>query len=125
MSFPKSQKGMSALGVMVALAFVAFFLSAGLKMLPHYMDNRSLAGIIEKVQESGAGEVNSIAKFYEQVRKGMTINAIRDIDLEKVLELKIENNEFRAHLKYEKREVLIGNLDLIARFDKEFRVRMP
>jgi hypothetical protein len=116
---------MSALGVMVALAFVAFLLSAGLKMFPHYMDNRALAGIIEKVQDSGAGEVDSIARFYEQVEKGMTINAIRDIDLEKVLELTIENNEFRAHLKYEKREVLIGNLDLVARFDKEFRVRMP
>ena len=38
---------------------------------------------------------------------------------------KLENNEFRAHLKYEKREPLIQNLDLVARFDKEFRVRMP
>ncbi|MBX9914183.1 MAG: DUF4845 domain-containing protein, partial [Pseudomonadaceae bacterium] len=36
-----------------------------------------------------------------------------------------EENEFRAHLKYETREALIENLDLVARFDKEFRVRMP
>jgi len=28
-------------------------------------------------------------------------------------------------LKYEKREPLIENIDLVVRFDKEFRVRMP
>ena len=37
----------------------------------------------------------------------------------------IENNEFQVHLKYEKREPLIENLDLVVNFDKEFRVRMP
>ena len=34
----RSQKGMSVLGIMVLLAVVAFFVSAGLKMLPHYLE---------------------------------------------------------------------------------------
>ncbi|GLK61261.1 hypothetical protein GCM10017624_34240 [Azotobacter vinelandii] len=37
----------------------------------------------------------------------------------------LENNEFRAHLKYEKREPLIESLDLVVNFDKEFRVSIP
>ncbi|SDT97057.1 protein of unknown function [Pseudomonas pohangensis] len=125
MSFAKSQKGASVLGIMVVLALVAFFLSAGLKMMPHYLDNNALSGIIKKIESDKAADVRTIADFYTYVKKGMTINAIRDLDLEKALEVKIENNEFRAHLKYEKREPLIQNLDLVARFDKEFRVRMP
>ncbi|MNL88124.1 hypothetical protein D3C87_2176550 [compost metagenome] len=55
----------------------------------------------------------------------MEVNSIRDLDLREALKVKIENNEFRAHLKYEKREPLIENLDLVVRFDKEYRVRMP
>lgn len=125
MSIAKSQKGASVLGIMVILALVAFFMSAGLKMLPHYLDNNALSGIIKKIETDKAADVRTVADFYTYVGKGMTINAIRDLDLEKVLEVKIENNEFRAHLKYEKREPLIQNLDLVARFDKEFRVRMP
>ncbi|WP_216818984.1 DUF4845 domain-containing protein [Salmonella enterica] len=39
--------------------------------------------------------------------------------------MEIQDNEFRAHLKYEKREPLISNLDLVANFDKEYRLRMP
>jgi len=37
----------------------------------------------------------------------------------------VANNEFRAHLNYEKREPMIQNLDLVARFQKEYRLRMP
>lgn len=125
MNFAKSQKGASVLGVMVLLAVVAFFLSAGLKMLPHYLDNNALSGIIKKIETDKAADVRTVAEFYAYVGKGMTINAIRDLDLEKALEVKLVDNEFRAHLKYEKREQLIQNLDLVARFDKEFRVRMP
>ncbi|WP_368855384.1 MULTISPECIES: DUF4845 domain-containing protein [Enterobacteriaceae] len=39
--------------------------------------------------------------------------------------MQLEDNQFRAHLKYEKREPLISNIDLVVHFDKEFRVRMP
>ena len=116
---------MSVLGIMVLLAVVAFFVSAGLKMLPHYLDNNALTGIIKKIETDKAADVRTVPDFYEYVAKGMTINAIRDLDLESALEVKLVDNEFRAHLKYEKREPLIQNLDLVARFDKEFRVRMP
>jgi len=81
--------------------------------------------LIEKVETDKAADIRSIPEFYDYVRKGMTVNGIRDLDLEKALELKLDNNEFRAHLKYERREPVFKNLDLVARFDKEFRVRMP
>lgn len=48
-----------------------------------------------------------------------------DLNLQEVLNMTLENNEFRAHLKYEKREPLIESLDLVVNFDKEFRVSIP
>ena len=121
----RSQKGMSVLGIMALLALVAFFVSAGLRMFPHYMDNRALSRMIQKIETDKAADVRTVPDFYAYLSKGMTVNSIRNFDLEKALDVKIENNEFVAHLKYEKREPLIQNLDLVARFDKEFRVRMP
>ena len=125
MSFAKSQKGASVLGIMVVLGLVAFFLSAGLKIGPHYMDYYTMEKLIKGVETDTAGDITSVQDFYTRISKGMTINSVRGFDLEKDLQVKLENNEFVAHLKYEKREQLIQNLDLVARFDKEFRVRMP
>lgn len=125
MSFTKSQKGMSVLGVMVMLGLVAFLGSAVFKMLPHYFDYMALEKMITSIENDRAAEVRSVPEFYSYIDKRLTINSIRDFDLKEGLVVKLENGEFRAHLKYEKREPLIENLDLVARFDKEFRVRMP
>lgn len=125
MKLARSQQGMSVLSWMMVLAVVAFLASAFFKMLPHYLDYMSMEKIINSVETDKAADVRTVGDFYAHVSKGMTVNAIRDLDLEKVLEVKIEENEFRAHLKYEAREPLIENLALVASFDKEFRVRMP
>ncbi len=125
MKFAQSQKGMSILGWLMVLALVAFFASAAFKLIPHYLDYMSLEKIITSVETDEALEINTVGAFYVHVAKGMEVNSIRDLNLKDILEVKIENNEFHAHLQYERREPLIKNIDLVVHFDKEFRVRMP
>lgn len=123
MTFARKQKGMSVLGWLLILAVVAFLASTAFKIIPHYLDFFSLEKIISSVETEKALEIRSIPDFYSHVSKGMQVNGIRDLDLDKALKVTLENNEFQAHLQYEKREPLVENLDLVVRFDKEFRVR--
>ncbi|WP_027897049.1 DUF4845 domain-containing protein [Zestomonas thermotolerans] len=125
MAFARSQRGLSILGWLVVLAVVAFFASAFFKMVPHYIDFMAMEKAISSVETDKVADVRSVPDFYSHVSKAMQVNGIRDLNLEEALAVKLENNEFRAHLKYEKREPLIRNIDLVARFDKEFRVRLP
>ncbi|MFV3387786.1 DUF4845 domain-containing protein [Pseudomonas sp. NY15364] len=125
MTFARSQQGLSILGWLVVLAVVAFFASTVFKVLPHYMDYMSMEKIITSVETDKAADVRTINEFYNHVSKGMQVNNIRDLNMRDALQVKVENNEFQVHLKYEKREPLIENLDLVVNFDKEFRVRMP
>ncbi len=55
----------------------------------------------------------------------MEVNGIRDLDLREAVKVEIVEGQFQVQLSYEKREPLIGNLDLVANFDKEYRLRMP
>jgi len=125
MSFARSQKGLSMLSWVMVLALVAFFASTAFKMLPHYFDYMSMDKIISAVESDQATEVRTVRDFYSHVRKGMDVNGIRDLNLEEAMKVVIENNEFKVNLNYEKREPLIRNLDLVANFDKEYRLRMP
>ncbi|MCZ4324076.1 DUF4845 domain-containing protein [Pseudomonas anguilliseptica] len=120
-----SQKGMSILSWLMVLAVVAFLASAAFKVLPHYFDYMSLEKLITSVETDKSLSVRDVGDFYGHISKGMQVNNIRDLSMEDAIKVKIENNEFRVHLKYEKREPLIENIDLVVRFDKEFRVRMP
>ncbi|GLZ87783.1 DUF4845 domain-containing protein [Metapseudomonas resinovorans] len=123
MTFARKQKGMSVMGWLLVLAVVAFLASTAFKVIPHYLDFFSLEKIITSVETEKALEIRTIPDFYSHVSKGMQVNGIRDLDLDKALKVTLENNEFQAHLQYEKREPLVENLDLVVRFDKEFRVR--
>ena len=125
MTYARSQKGMSLLGWLVVLAIVAFLASTAFKIIPHYLDYYSIEKAIASVETDKAAEVRTVPEFYAYVNKALMINNIRDLKLEDALDVQLENNEFRAHLKYEKREPLVQNLDLVVNFDKEFRVRMP
>ncbi|MDD0842787.1 DUF4845 domain-containing protein [Pseudomonas sp. Gutcm_11s] len=121
MRFARSQKGMSLLGWIVTLAVLAFLASTAFKLFPHYMDYYALQKIITKT-ESEPAQIRSVRDFYDHIQKGMGVNSIR-LNLKEALEIKQENDLFLLHLKYEKREHLIENLDLVATFDKEFRIR--
>lgn len=125
MTFSHSQKGMSFLSWMVVLAIVAFLASMVFKMLPHYLDYMSLEKIITSAETEASHEINSVGAFYGHIGRGLEVNAIRDFDLKESVNVKFENNEFHVYLKYERREPLIQNLDLVAKFEKEFRVRAP
>lgn len=125
MKLVNSQKGMSLFGWLMLLVVVGFLASTVFKMLPHYLDYMSFEKIIGGVEKEASRDIRSIDGFYAHVANGMMINNIRDTNPKDILEVSIEGDEFIAHLKYEKRETMIGNLDLVARFDKEFRVRMP
>lgn len=125
MSFARSQKGLSMLSLILVLALVAFFASTAFKMLPHYFDYMSMDKIISGVESDKALEVRTVGDFYSHVRKGMDVNGIRNLNLDEAMKVVIENNEFKVNLNYEKREPLIRNLDLVANFDKEYRLRMP
>ncbi len=39
------------------------------------------------------------------------------------MKISLENNEFLVQVNYEKREPVIKNIDLVVKFEKEYRVR--
>lgn len=123
MTLARSQKGLSMLSWLVVLTVVAFLASTAFKVLPHYLDFFALQKLIKASETEKALEIHSPGDLFAHVERGMQLNNIRDLDLRKVMDVRMENNEFYVHLKYEKREPLIENLDLVVHFDREYRVR--
>lgn len=125
MRFAGSQKGWSLTSVLLALALGAFALNVAFKLVPVYLDHRAMKSILESVDSNQTLDISTVDEFYSYVGKNMQVNSIRDLDLNKALSVKVENNKFLAHLKYEKREPLIQNIDLVVMFDDTFSVGKP
>lgn len=123
MKFARKQHGMSMLSWLMVLVLVAFFASAGFKLLPHYMDNKAIERVVIAVEEDPAIKVRTVPEFYNHITKGLQVNAV-ELNPRDAFDIKLENNTFTVKVKYEKREPLISNIDMVVNFDKEYRVRM-
>ncbi len=89
------------------------------------MDNKALEKAIMAVEEDKTvgDKIDTVSDFYSYISKSMQVNSIRDLKMDDIIKVTQNNNDFLVHLKYEKREPLIKNIDLVVTFDKEYRVR--
>lgn len=123
MKFAHSQKGLSLMGWMLVLVIIAFLASVAFKIIPHYLDNKSLESVITSVETDPSLKIRSVGEFYSHLSKGLQINAI-DLDIKEAVKIKQDRNVFVVDVSYERREPMIKNIDLVLNFDREYRVRM-
>ena len=116
----RAQQGMSIFSALVFLSLLGFCASVLFKLVPHYLEHRAL----EKVITTNTDRIKSVADFYQHISKAMQVNNIRDVQLHQMVQISEVNHEFLVHLKYEQRETLIKNINLVVTFDKEYRVRV-
>ncbi|MDD2054531.1 DUF4845 domain-containing protein [Pseudomonas putida] len=125
MTFTRNEKGLSFVGWLLVLALLGLSVNLAMKLVPHYLDYLSMKKIIASVGTDRATGVSTVDDFYQYVARGMKLNNIQDVDLNKALSVTLENNRFLAHLSYEAREPLIKNIDLLVKFDQDFSVVKP
>ena len=119
------QQGLSFLGGLLALCVIAFLASTAMKLVPHYLDYNALTKVIESIGDNPDNQIRSVSDVYSYVGKGMQVNDIRDLDLQKAMRVEADGNHLQIHFDYEKREHLIRNIDLVVRFNRDFRINLP
>jgi len=121
----RNQRGVSFFGVLLIVVLVGFFVSIAFKLVPHYIDNKSLEqGILAVERDSMMGDkVQSVVEFYDHMSKTIQVNSIPDLAVQDIMQITQSGDQFLVRLKYEKREPLIKNIDLVVTFDKEYSVR--
>ncbi|KTT07551.1 hypothetical protein NS2R_21960 [Pseudomonas oryzihabitans] len=124
-SLPSRQQGLSFLGGLLALCIIAFLASTAFKLIPDYLDYNALTKVIESIGTNSDNQIRSVSDVYSYMEKGMQVNDIRDLDLQKAMRVEADGNHLQIHLDYEKREHLIRNIDLVVRFNRDFRINLP
>ena len=113
------QRGWTLLGWMLALAIVGAVGSISVKLVPHYVDNRTFVSVLESLPKD---KVHSMSKteIRSSITKRLKINNIRDMDLREVLKIERARGSTTLVMDYQRIEHLIGNVDLLLTFKRNF-----
>lgn len=119
-SSAKRQAGLSAFGFLLLLVVVAAGISVTLTLGPHYMDSRAVVTVIESINPAIWKGTNK-KKMHDAVNKGLKINQIRTLKSKDIVTIeKKKTGSTAVKLNYEVRENMIGNVDVVLVYDKDF-----
>ena len=115
----QSQRGLSMVGWMIVLGVVTVFGSAGVKIIPAYMEFNTISGIISSTLNDSKISLQSELEIMSGIDRKFSINNVTVISGQDLV-VKRENGSLAIAVDYEVRKNLFGSLDLVAVFKKEF-----
>jgi len=112
----RKQGGLSLLGFLVVLAVVGFAAYIGMKLFPMYQEYYSVRSAMKGLaNEPGVADMDP-AKVQDLFFRRLYINYSENVKPQNV---KFERTEggWKMRVNYEVRRPLVGNLDVVGRFD--------
>ena len=114
------QKGLSVVGFVIVLAMVIFVSYLGMRIVPLYMEYYSVVSALNGMASERGVADRSPNRIKEIVLERLYVSYSENV---KKSHIKItRGNGVHVRVKYEVRTPIIGNLDVVARFNKSVRL---
>ena len=121
MSFRNRQRGLSFLGLIALVGILGFAVVIGLKLFPIYMDSWKIDGVMNTVIDDPAINSQSRQEITDVLMKRLDIDAVEAVNYrnyKESLTITKRKNLTTINIFYKVTTPLIGNLSLVAVFDK-------
>ena len=121
MSFRKRQRGISFLSLIAIAGMLGFAAVLGLKLIPIYMDSWKIDGVMEAVISESGIDDQSRQEVISSLLKRLDINAadaVNYTNYKESLTVIKRKKKVTINIFYRVETPLIGNLTLVAEFDK-------
>jgi hypothetical protein len=113
------QDGVSALGMVAGLAALVAVVVLMLRLGPHYIDFQTMGSVMEGLNGLQVNEMDKRAIF-QTLEKRFKINNLRSFRVRDRVSIERDKTGTTVVVKYEVREPLIGNADIVLAFDEKY-----
>jgi len=114
----KRQAGVTAIGWVIILALIGFFVLLTLKMLPSYLEYFKVVSSLESLEKESLASPGEIRKLLE---KRFNIDYVTSISAQQV-KITRQGEGFIVDAGYDSRVHLFANIDVLMSFNKQARV---
>ena len=114
------QKGVTAIGWLIILGLIGFFVLLTLKMLPSYLEFYKISSTLETMTKDTGFE--NPAEIRDIAERRFDISYVKTIT-PKDLKIKPYGQSYLVNAKYESRVHLFFNVSVVMAFDKQVKVK--
>ncbi len=117
------QQGITLIGLIALLIVLGLLGFAGLKLVPIYLEQMKIAGILNDVKFSLDGQSPSLQVIKSEINKRLNIEMVRDMDTRaKDFKITKSANGYMLNAKYERRTPYLANIYLVVTFDRSVEI---
>jgi hypothetical protein len=116
------QRGATFLGMVTIIAILGFALYGGIRLAPLYFEYMAVVRALEQTAKEHGGGATSPQDLRNSLDRRWTIEDIHSIN-PKEIEIKKEGGGFTMRAWYRAEAPFIGNVSLVADFDKTVEVK--
>lgn len=116
------QRGLTLISTLFVLAIAVFFIMIGLKMVPTYLENYSIAQVLESASDDRSLRDASRGDIKKLILKRFKINGVYDFRKED-LKVTATNKATKVTVDYEVRKPVIGNVFVVMAFSNSAEIR--
>lgn len=111
----KSQQGMTAIGWLIVLGLIGFFVLLALRMTPAYLEFMTVKSSLESLKNEPGVTEKAPPEIRSMLSKRFDVNDVKNVTGKQV---KIENQGGRLNVAvdYEVRVGVLGNVDAVMKF---------
>ena len=118
----KRQAGMTTLGLIILVAFIALFAFAGLRLTPIYLNYFKVVGVVEGVRTEFDGANASRSAIRSSISRRFDIESVGIITATDVKVLKVDGGH-EVVATYAHKAPFIANVSFVVDFDKRVSIR--
>ncbi|GAA4862808.1 DUF4845 domain-containing protein [Luteimonas vadosa] len=113
----RTQRGITLIGFIVVLGVVGLFAYVGMKLFPMYMEYYGVKQAMRELASEPGVATYEPAKIRDLFFRRLYINYSDDNITNENVDVKRVDNGWHMTVKYEVRKSMIGNLDVVGKFN--------
>jgi len=113
---PRSQRGLTIFGFLIAAAVVVIFALVGFRVIPSYVEYYSVKRALDDTMRSGNVDPNSPQAFRAELERRLQTSYVENVKARDAL-LQRSGSQVVAELSWERRLHMVGNAYILLEFE--------
>ena len=118
----KHQQGVTAIGWLIILGLIAFFVSLALKLFPVYIENYNIVTSLKSMEQTEGLYLRSSSKIRTLVQTKLDINDVKSISRKDIQVIKREGTVY-IDIEYSVTIPFAGAISILADFHESAEVK--
>jgi hypothetical protein len=114
----RRESGLTLIGFLIVLVMVLFFVYAGMRVVPMYLEYYALGNALQTLKDDPASKSMPPQKIKQRIQSSLWASYANNNIKPEHMHISKKSGGINIRVKYEVREPFLGNISIVGNFEK-------